>query len=202
RKSITVHKIAHWFEKFQRAFSFSELTISGFFNIDQNPIVSTLNSINMKFKGVKFMDGTEAMKKKFRAMTLMEILIVIALIAILAGVSVSNLGGVLGSNKQKSAKVFYSDTLKIAIYAAYAANGLKSVPGANEIIAHLDVDDIASLKDPTGANVTIKIENNTITIGPRASNASNDVDTTKIYGIYKFENKKLKVEVKEPQSSH
>jgi prepilin-type N-terminal cleavage/methylation domain-containing protein len=64
------------------------------------------------------MDGI--LKNRDRAMTLMEILIVIALIAVLAGVGISNMGGVLESGKKKAAKAFLESTVKAACSALYA----------------------------------------------------------------------------------
>ncbi len=44
--------------------------------------------------------------------SLIEILIVIALIAVIAGLAISNLGGIFGGQQEKAAQIFVSQSLK------------------------------------------------------------------------------------------
>ncbi|MDR2735696.1 MAG: type II secretion system GspH family protein, partial [Puniceicoccales bacterium] len=46
------------------------------------------------------------LRNRNQAMTMMEILIVIALIAVLAALGITNLGGILGRSKESLAKSF------------------------------------------------------------------------------------------------
>ena len=52
---------------------------------------------------------------KVRAFTLVEILIVIAIIATLAAVAVNNLGGIFSGNQAKITKIFVRDSIKISL---------------------------------------------------------------------------------------
>ena len=49
--------------------------------------------------------------------SLIEILIVIALIAVIAGLAISNLGGIFGGQQEKAAQIFVSQSLKIPLTA-------------------------------------------------------------------------------------
>jgi len=49
--------------------------------------------------------------------SLIEILIVIALIAVIAGLAISNIGGIFGGQQEKAAKIFVTQSLKIPLTA-------------------------------------------------------------------------------------
>ena len=49
--------------------------------------------------------------------SLIEILIVIALIAVIAGLAISNLGGIFGGQQEKAAQIFVNQSLKIPLTA-------------------------------------------------------------------------------------
>ncbi|MDR0351748.1 MAG: hypothetical protein LBH49_03865 [Puniceicoccales bacterium] len=124
------------------------------FFLDWDLIENTLLSIDMEFKMNRSLDGIVKRQaygqvgnaRTTSAMTLMEILIVIALIAVLAGVSVTNLGGILGSNKAKIAETFLKGEVKNAVYAVYASNdGKVDKEGLEKHIG-------TNLTDPWGGN--------------------------------------------------
>ena len=62
---------------------------------------------------------TDYFKKANRkeGFSLIEILIVIALIAVIAGLAISNLGGIFGGQQEKAAQIFVSQSLKIPLTA-------------------------------------------------------------------------------------
>jgi general secretion pathway protein G len=54
-------------------------------------------------------------KRNNRAFTLIEIIVMIGLLALLATLMINKMGGVLGDNQQRIAKIFVNDTLKLAL---------------------------------------------------------------------------------------
>ncbi|MDR1789096.1 MAG: type II secretion system major pseudopilin GspG [Opitutaceae bacterium] len=56
-----------------------------------------------------------SLRRASRAFTLMEILIVVAIIGLLVGVAVTNLDSVLGSNEKKIASLFVNQSIKPAM---------------------------------------------------------------------------------------
>ena len=63
---------------------------------------------------------TDYFKKANRkeGFSLIEILIVIALIAVIAGLAISNLGGIFGGQQEKAAQIFVSQSLKIPLFTS------------------------------------------------------------------------------------
>ena len=68
--------------------------------------------------------------------SLIEILIVIALIAVLATVAIGNLGGIFGGQQEKVAKLFVAQTLKTALvpYRLDVGNYPSSGEGLNALV--------------------------------------------------------------------
>ncbi len=68
--------------------------------------------------------------------SLIEILIVIALIAVLATVAIGNLGGIFGGQQEKVAKIFVTQTLKTALvpYRLDVGNYPSTEEGLNALV--------------------------------------------------------------------
>jgi type II secretory pathway pseudopilin PulG len=114
-------------------------------------------------------------------MTLMEILIVIALIAVLAGVGISNMGGVLESGKEKAARAFLESTVKAACNAYYASKDYDDdkVNAGTGVLEFLDGD---KPLDPWGQAWDF--------IGPKTDLT---VTGSKFIGTYEFKGGKVTV---------
>ena len=86
-----------------------------------------------------------------RGFTLVEILIVLALIGIVAGLAMSNLGEIFGGGKEKAARIWVESTGPAYLESYNAING--NYPGTlNELLAG-DVKFVkkeSDLKDPWG----------------------------------------------------
>ena len=87
-------------------------------------------------------------------MTLIEILIVVALLGVLAGVLVRSLGGSLEAGKKATAKLFCTTTARSAIEAYKAINNQKLPTDMNQLKPYLGGDE--GLKDPWGNNYQFK----------------------------------------------
>ncbi|MDR2735405.1 MAG: type II secretion system GspH family protein [Puniceicoccales bacterium] len=150
------------------------------------------------------MDGI--LKNRDRAMTLMEILIVIALIAVLAGVGISNMGGVLDSGKKKAAKAFLESTVKAACSALYAykdyndvlvnkaLDGIKVTAATDASPATANLNGLANFfdstipLDPWGAPWDFSYVSDTKTLTVVSTNGGT--------GTYEFKDGKIEVKVK------
>lgn len=64
-----------------------------------------------------------ASKKAYTGFTLVEMLIVIALIAIVATLTITNLGSIFGSKQEESAEIFVNQSIKTPIMAYRTALG-------------------------------------------------------------------------------
>ncbi|MDR2735695.1 MAG: type II secretion system GspH family protein [Puniceicoccales bacterium] len=86
---------------------------------------------------------------KVRAMTLMEILVAIALVAVLATVSINNFIGVLNKSKENLAKSFLKGHMRSTIIREWRFNESKFVNG--------EVIDEKSLKNQKADNSAVRI---------------------------------------------
>jgi len=111
----------------------------------------------------------EKIKVNFtRGFTLVEILIVLALIGIVAGLAMQNLGGIFGEGKEKAAKTWVSATgpAYINSYLALVGNYPSTL---NELLTPPDgftpfVNKASDLNDPWGKQYQYTVQSGSFTL--------------------------------------
>ena len=125
-------------------------------------------------------EKTPGLTHKARGFTLVEILIVLALIGIVAGLAMQNLGGIFGGGKEKAAQTWVNATgpayinSYLALVGNYPAtlNDLLSPPGGVTPF----VNKVSDLNDPWGKQYQYALQANTFelwTTTPEGKRRSN-----------------------------
>ncbi len=85
---------------------------------------------------IRHYPGTQHTLNRKSGFSLIEILIVIALIAVLATVAIGNLGGIFGGQQEKVAELFVNQTLKTALtpYRLDVGNYPSTEEGLNALV--------------------------------------------------------------------
>jgi type II secretory pathway pseudopilin PulG len=130
-------------------------------------------------------------------MTLLEILVTIALIAMLAGFGVGGLGNILGSNKKKLAQTFLKGNMRTILMGYYSEHGFPSENAAPSDMQKLsDYFDDDSLKDPWGNKWNGKGDGNEFAVGVGQDGTPGSGEN-KFQGIYTFGKGRVMTEIKE-----